>query len=455
MVCVERGLKVFRHSRSCSVIGANAGDWLLSFSPKDWEDVKVLGSQSDPWLGLAGRSLRKLSFASTLDLVSAVQECDVVLGAGLIEQLTSLLALFRTTKPVLLVSQGHSARRLVGTKPFRLTHAAAGGVTTWSGKVWTRCWNMGPWPRTVRRDIGHVLIHSDVPRACQPNPSLAHLKPTQLLPLDGSDLPVVFHSYATCANWGYRKLSHKETAHAMDVPVRLVDDSTGLAVWVARHAAGLVFPLKPLQMATQLLLQTLGSVDTVQDDPVQPADEHPSLVTWLPCVQRELSHAWALANAVSAKALKADNAQIATGVWDKRVSLVLPWNHINMAGLRRLVFGRWQRSLRREFHTCMCSAYGSAWLDRVLECRRRGLLLPAQRESSSPRSPQQGGNNGNNRGRLGNNGLSRSSKRANKAISGSEAHLIKDAKIGCEALEHVLDSTWWEWTNGSGLLFWR
>jgi hypothetical protein len=346
--------------------------------------------------------------------------------------LTSLLALFRTTKPVLLVSQGHSARRLVGTKPFRLTHAAVGGVATWSGKVWTRCWNVGPWPRTVRRDIGHVLIHSDMPRACQPNPSFAHLKPTQLLPLDGYDLPVVFHSYATYANWGYRKLSHKETACTMDVPVRLVDDSTGLAVWFARHAAGLVFPLKPLQMATQLLLQTLGSVDTVQDDPVQPADEHPSLVTWLPCIQRELSHAWALDDALSAKALKADNAQIATGMWDKRVSLVLPWNHINVAGLRRLVFGRWQRSLRREFHSHMCSAYGSTWLDRVLECRRRGLLLPAQRESSSPRSLQQGGDNGNNGGRLGNNGLSRSSKRANKATSGSEAHLIKDAKIGCE-----------------------
>jgi hypothetical protein len=166
----------------------------------------------------------------------------------------------------------------------------------------------------------------------------SHLKPTQLLPLDGSDLPVVFHLHATCTNWGSRKLSHKETAHAVDVPVRLVDDSTGLAVWVARHAAGLVFPLKPLQMATQLLLQTLGSVDTGQDDPVQPADECPSLVTWLPCVQRELSHAWALADAVSAKALKADNAQIATGMWDKRVSLVPPWNHINMAGLRCLVF---------------------------------------------------------------------------------------------------------------------
>jgi hypothetical protein len=135
MVYVERGLKVFRHSRSCLVIGANAGDWLLSFSPKDWEDAKVLGSHSDPWLGLAGRSLRNLSFMSMLDLVSAGQECDMVLGAGSIEQLTSLLALFRTTKPVLLVSQGHSARCLAGTKPFRLTHAAVGGVATWSGKV--------------------------------------------------------------------------------------------------------------------------------------------------------------------------------------------------------------------------------------------------------------------------------------------------------------------------------
>jgi hypothetical protein len=46
-VRVERGVKLFRHSRICVVFGDNAGDLLLSFSPKDWEEVLPL-EPSDP-----------------------------------------------------------------------------------------------------------------------------------------------------------------------------------------------------------------------------------------------------------------------------------------------------------------------------------------------------------------------------------------------------------------------
>jgi hypothetical protein len=32
-----------------------------------------------------------------------------------------------------------------------------------------------------------------------------------------------------------------------------------------------------------------------------------------------------------------------------------------------------------------------------------------------------------------------------------EREILRDAEIGCKALENVLDSTWWEWTNCSTL----
>ena len=343
----------------------------------------MLGSSADSWLGLAAKSLTKVSFVSDEDLPSVSKACDMILGAGPTPQLMSILDRCPTSTPVLLVTKKSEERRLAFSNRL---------VTTWLGSVWTRDWEMGKWPRTVRRDIGHVLIHSDMPRACKPNPSFKHLTPSQLLPLDGSDLPVVFHSFGTYTNWGYRKLSHKETAYAMDLPVRLVNDRIGLLVWINRHERGLAFPLKPLQVALKLLMLALGGSDILEPETqIQPTPELASTGSWLSSLNRELSNAWALADAVSAKAVKADNAQIATAMWDKRVSLVLQWTHTDMARLRLLAFGHWQRLLRRDFQAYMTANHGSTWLARVLTWRRRALMAPAPRVSSSPRSILTGG----------------------------------------------------------------
>jgi hypothetical protein len=445
---VERGVKDFRQPRTCVVFGENAGDWLLSFSPRDWKEVKVVGEASDSWLSLTARALLKVTYIAEAKLSVAMISCDVILGAGSVENLSEILDKHPTTKPVLLFSSGNQGRRLSGSQPRRVTHQGVGGVTTWHGSAWFRDWQMDRWPRTVRRDIGHVLIHSDMPRACQPDPSFIHLKTEQLYPLDGSDLPIVFHSYGTYTNWGFRKLSHKETAYAMDLPVWLVNDACGLQLWLERHHRGLVFPLKPLQIGLQVLLHDLKG-ETPEYEPqnalrVQSTEDTPQDSTWLPALNRFLPVSWARIEAVSAKAVKADDAPVPTDMWDRRVTLVLPWDHTNMAGLRTLVFGRWQRLLRLEFQNFMRTEYGATWLETVLTARRLALTEPA-RVSSAIR--QQGGV----REKKG----SRTQKKARSEAATKHASLLRDAEIGCEALEHVLDSTWWEWTNGSGLLFWR
>jgi hypothetical protein len=454
---VERGLKFFKHSRICLVFGENVGDLLLSFSPKDWNEVRILGRATDEWLRIATTHLDKVTFVDEHSLSQAIQGCDVVLGAGSDAFLSTTLDLLPTTKPVALFTCADSGRRRIPSFQVRyITHESVGGVTTWKGKAWVRDWLMKDRPRTVRRNIGHVLIHSDLPRPCKPDPAFRHLKPDDLYPLDGSDLAVVFPTHATYTHWGHRKLSRKETAYAMDLPVWLVNDDSKLAAWNDRYSRGVTMPLKPFQVVLQLLLDSLA---TPSSEPLvrvqQPLNFVAAKSTWLPAIQKRLPHSWAVATAVTAKAVKSDNALTVTDMWDKRVSLVLPWNHTNMAGLRQLAFGRWQRDLRRDFQRFMRGKYGENWLQRVGRARRQALMQPA-RVHSAKQSALSGG-----LGEMSEDQkpLSRSEKKAQakQKIDAAELEqsLARDAEIGCEALESVLDSTWWEWSNGSGLLFWR
>jgi hypothetical protein len=107
---VERGLKDFRHSRTCVVFGENAGDWLLSFSPRDWREVKLVGEASDSWLSLTAPALPQVTYVAEAKLNVAMINCDVVLGAGSVENLTAILDKHPTTKPVLLFSSGNQGR---------------------------------------------------------------------------------------------------------------------------------------------------------------------------------------------------------------------------------------------------------------------------------------------------------------------------------------------------------
>jgi hypothetical protein len=408
-----------------------------------------MGVSTDPWLAMAGSALSKVTVVEMENVHEALVNSDVLLGAGSMASLSIFLKEVPTTKPVLLFTTGDAGRRLAFAQQRRITHSSVGGVTTWQGAAWSRNWKMKDWPATVRRDIGHVLVHSDIPRACAQFPSFPHLRTDQLYPLDGLDLPVVFHSFGTYTNWGRRKLSYKELGYAMDLPVWVVSDKGHLQTWLVRYLNGLSCPLKPIQVATQLLLHSRHPGIPYADSPTKT----PPLIaipmsTFLPKLGCTLPNAWATTSAITATAVKSDNAHIATEMWDQRVSLVLPWSHVAMAGLRKLAFGYWQRRIRRGFQKYMRSTYGESWLGQVLAERQQTARLSAMVASESRLTGGETTTSDNKR--------TRSQKKLQAGLGARRLEmLLRDAESGCQTLTQVLHSTWWEWKNGSGLLFWR
>jgi hypothetical protein len=373
-VYIERGIKLFRHPRVCIVFGENAGDLLFSFAPKDWSEVKVLGDSDDKWLVLASTGLTNVSFVRDQDFREAIQNCDVLLGAGSGSLLLEIMTSVSTTKPVLLFTAGSTVRRLPKFQARFLTHESMGGVTTWKGKAWSRSWTLQAHSRTVKRNIGHLLMHSDLPRPCKADPAFHHLKLGDLYPVEGSKLSVVFPTHASYSNWGHRPLNKKEVAYAFDLPVWLVNDGAKLDKWTRHHARERCIPLKPLQVMTQLLLESVTPSDSAAPTATKqrPVESLATTSSWLPTIQKQLSHTWADPTAISATVVKADDARIASGVWDKRVSL----EHGRL--LRSIAFGRWQRRLRLDFQRFMSIKHGFSWLGKVLECRRRRFTEPSK-----------------------------------------------------------------------------
>lgn len=159
------------------------------------------------------------------------------------------------------------------------------------------------------------------------------------------------------------------------------------------------------------------------------------------------------------KAVKSDNARVVTGMWDKHVSLVLPWDHTTWrdCGTLPSAIGR-GGSGETSSHSCVYEIWrgvagtSEAGTTRASDETSRGALRVAgciirggcqERKQEKSMSPT----------------VKHAQRKANiksKLVAVTrEQEMLRDAKIGCKALENALDSAWWEWSNGSGLLFWR
>ena len=111
----------------------------------------------------------------------------------------------------------------------------------------------------------------------------------------------------------------------------------------------------------------LTDLETTMDSPepmqVAPKPNYAPKHTWLPQFQRFLPGSWADPNLISAKAAKADNAKVATSMWDDRIGLIFPtWTPNRLDALRRGVL-QWQcRRLYLEFVAYMRNRHGVTWL---------------------------------------------------------------------------------------------
>ena len=154
-----------------------------------------------------------------------------------------------------------------------------------------------------------------------------------------------------------------------------------------------------------------------------------SINAWLP-------GSWA-AVPIADKAVKSDDARIDTQPWHKRISLALPCRSRTLSVLERFATRWWRRSIILSFFEYLRREYGSDWL---LQLSQSGPNDLAEREPA---------------------GSKRTFGRAfaaNSSIKGGTSNnsaLTLDLVKGLAVIGQVLQSSWWEWTNGSSLLFWR
>ncbi len=88
-----------------------------------------------------------------------------------------------------------------------------------------------------------------------------------------------------------------------------------------------MFPIVPLQVLTGCL-DVLGATNSWVLQPLATPSRRllapVPLSTWLPDIDKQLSHSWIDITAVSAKAAKNDNLLVPTHMWDQRILLPLP-----------------------------------------------------------------------------------------------------------------------------------
>jgi hypothetical protein len=436
---VERGIKRFGRPRCVFVFGMASVDWLLSFSHGDWGTIFVAKPVAISQLDAKIFRRLNVEISPPTSWLADSQKADLLLGAG--ADSVEMLAKLSLTVPALVVLLGNSTQLARQLQTWPVWHYKVGGTTTCAARMWVRGWKFSGLPGMVNRTVGHILDYSELPKPCSSEPSFRHLSTEERLPFElvSSHVrpPIVFPTHATRTKWGYRGLTPKEISLCMDAPQWIVSNPVLLNLLHLRHSEGGSFPLKVLQAPLQACLLELGASDV----PVKPVLLRPFSVsglenprgTWLPTLGKWLPSSWVDAEALTAKAVKADDAAILTALWDARISLVLPCTPKILVVLRRFCFGRWCRRVGLSFFGYLSRTYGADW----------SLRLRRARQQAAGKRQRQGGS-----------GTSKSSEGLKESKDPSLA-LLKDAKAGQIALHQVISSEWWEWSSGSSLLFWR
>ena len=254
---MESGFKSFNCEPRAFVFGSNSLEWLLSFSPCNWS---VMCMAQGSLLGILATKVccrMKIDVSEQQDWATRSKSCDALLGAGTASSTSIILAALAVGVPATMFALWCKTRALWALPAGALHHHAVGGATSSSRRLWTRDWSHTGLPQVVSRLIGHLLDHSTLHAVFSREPSFAHLKPKDLLPVTRPLLPVVFPTHATLTQWGSRELTSKEVTLCLDAPLWIVSNPTLLALFVQRHAQRRAIPLKLLQAPLQACLALL------------------------------------------------------------------------------------------------------------------------------------------------------------------------------------------------------
>jgi hypothetical protein len=235
---------------------------------------------------------------------------------------------------------------------------------------------------------------------------------------------VLVPSTFSSTGWGYRSIEPSELATAFELPDYLE--------WETSFAVDLL-ALQILRCVMDALLDAQFPTDHPRGGQrVCLRVEKPFAAAavdqeWVPSLQRWLAGTWALVP-IADKAVKSDDAQVNVFPWHQRISLLFPCERTIFDRLTRFAMRRWRSDVIRSFVAYLKVQYGQEW--RSLLSRKRARDPVVHRDTVSE-----------------------------TGVFVRQIHafgeLVKDIQLGLPILGQVIQSSWWEWSSGSSLLFWR
>jgi hypothetical protein len=137
-----------------------------------------------------------------------------------------------------------------------------------------------------------------------------------------------------------------------------------------------------------------------------------------------------LSELITDKAAKGDDADVPTSLWDRRITFIFPHAQRSLDWFRNRILFLRGRALYKEFVSYLSSTYGSSWSQQLYLGRSHRQL-----GASFPKKARHGG-------------FIRSSLEPFTSLD-------RDASVGVDCLSQHFNSSWWQWSYGSTLFFWR
>ena len=379
---LEHGILKKRKPLKATLLAQDIPFWLLGIKSMDWKSINCLAYDSirrpEVKASRDHLSLKLTIFPNQDALLKNSHMTDIGLISGTTSFLRSVLPLLPVSLPLLIHCERRSRRDslLDSVKWTRVTHARVGGVTNqhiWLGVRGIPGWTLSP---RVSRSIGHILSHSERPKPCQLLPTFPHYTSRDTLKRSKLHVPVVYPSHFSYTGFGHRRLTSDELCSAFDIPNWMKPNAKDLEAWLDLDLFASMLPLQlfsaALDETVPLISPAISIPKSIQSS--QTFDDSSSHGIHLPAINKFLAHSWIAHGLVSEKAVKSDDAGVAIGMWNQRISLVLPASDEVLNHIRTLILGRLRRRNTRSLISFLSNVHGGDWMTRLSLLRQASLL---------------------------------------------------------------------------------
>ena len=96
--------------------------------------------------------------------------------------------------------------------------------------------------------------------------------------------------------------------------------------------------------------------------------------TWLPSLACFLPHSWVDLEFVTDKAVKRDDAEVPTSLWDTRITLLFPGSSRALGFMRQWLLNKQRRLLTAELRSYLSFTFGFSWCSQLIHHRQQLYL---------------------------------------------------------------------------------